>query len=83
MIDRFIKGEYGEKFNECWPVYVNKNVSLEYLKEAQAQGYRKFYWRLNYILHRFVVDWKTPWRLKQDFQKGWELLRMKRARYAE
>lgn len=82
-IDRYIAGDYGEKFNECWPFYVNKKVTLEYLREAQARGYKKFYWRPRYLWQRLVTDWKTPWRLKQDFQKGWELLKMKRARYAE
>lgn len=83
VIDRYISGKYGEGFNECWPFYVNKKVTLQYLKDAQARGYRKFYWRVRYLLQRLLIDWKTPWRLKQDFQKGLELLRMKRARYAE
>lgn len=83
VIDRYIKGEYGEHFNECWPVYVNDKVDIHYLKEAQARGYKKFYWRPRYLLQRLLIDWKTPWRLKQDVQKGWELLKMRRARYAE
>lgn len=83
VVDRYIAGEYGERFNECWPVYVNGKVTLKYLQEAQARGYRKFYWRPRYLLQRLLIDWKVPWRLKQDFQKGWELLKMKRARYAE
>lgn len=83
IIDKYINGDYGERFNECWPVYVNSKVSLDYLKEAQARGYRKYYWRPRYLAQRLIIDWKTPWRLKQDIQKGWELLKMKRARYAE
>lgn len=83
IIDKYIRGDYGERFNECWPVYVNGKVTLEYLREAQARGYRKYYWRPRYLLQRLLIDWKTPWRIKQDLQKGLELLKMKRARYAE
>lgn len=83
IIDKYIAGDYGERFNECWPVYVGKGLTLDYMKEAQARGYRKFYYRPQYIMRRLLTDWKTPWRLKQDIQKGWELLKMRRARYAE
>lgn len=83
IIDKYIRGDYGERFNECWPVYVNEKVTLKYLREAQARGYRKYYWRPRYLLQRLLIDWKTPWRIKQDLQKGLELLKMKRARYAE
>lgn len=83
VIDRYIRGEYGERFNGCWPIYVNKKVSLEYLIEAQRRGYRKYYWRPQYIFQRLLTDWKVPWRLKQDFQKAWDLIKMGRVRYFE
>jgi len=83
VVDRFIRGEYGPHFNECWPFYTNKEVSLSYLKEAQVRAYRKFYFRPSYFWHRIKTDWRIGWRVKQDFEKGRELTSLGRARYVE
>jgi radical SAM superfamily enzyme YgiQ (UPF0313 family) len=83
VVDRFIRGEYGPHFNDCWPLYHNKEVPLSYLREARGRAYKKFYFRPSYFWHRIKTDWRIDWRRKQDFEKARELLSLGRARYVE
>ena len=59
VVDRFIRGEYGPHFNECWPFYTNKEVPLSYLRDARERAYKKFYLRPLYFWHRIKTDRKS------------------------
>lgn len=83
IVDRYITGDLGEGFNENWPVYIPAGCSLERLKELQSLAYRKYYFRLSYIINRLFQDITSLTALKKDIYEGLNLLKLKRARYWE
>lgn len=72
-IDKFIKGEYGQGYQGCWPYYIPKGLTLSDLIEARNLTYRKFYFRPNYILKRIHRDCMSLVRIKRDFKEGLSL----------
>ena len=82
-IDKYIRGELGEGFNENWPVYVPKGMAVKRLKELQALAYKKYYFRPSYILERLRKDITCWAALKKDFQEALNILKMGHASYLE
>jgi len=82
-IDQYIKGNFGDNFNEAWPFYNNHQVPLKYLKEAQSRAYRKYYMTARYIFYRIKNDIKSPDALKKDFTQTMSLLKSGHAEYLE
>lgn len=74
VIDKFIKGEYGQGYQGCWPYYIPNGLTLSELIEARNLTYRKFYFRPGYILQRAVRDFTSFVKIKRDFKEGVSLL---------
>jgi radical SAM superfamily enzyme YgiQ (UPF0313 family) len=74
-IDRYIRGEFGEGFNNTWPLYVNKEMSLKYLKDAQHRAYRNYYFTPGYVWHRIKNDIKSLDAIKKDIIQVGSLLK--------
>ncbi len=79
LIDRFAKGEMGLGFQEVWPIYIPKGLTLEDLKMARRLAYYKFYFKPSYIWRRFLKDMKSFNNLKKDFLTAWSLLKYGRS----
>ncbi|MFH1202710.1 MAG: radical SAM protein [Candidatus Omnitrophota bacterium] len=74
VIDRYIKGEYGQGYQGCWPYYIPKGLSYDELIQAKRRAYKKFYFRLNYLflrLRRDIISWT---KIKRDIQEGISML---------
>ncbi|MCG2685806.1 radical SAM protein, partial [Candidatus Parcubacteria bacterium] len=82
-IDRYVRGELGEGFNENWPLYVPRGMTLEYLKEARARAYRGYYFSPNYLLRKLFQDLFSFKELKKDAGAFFDLLRLGRAKHLE
>lgn len=82
-IDRYIKGELGEGFNENWPVYIPKWASREKLEKLQFLAYKKYYFRPEYIFEKLLSDITSISALKTDFGEVCNLLKMGHASYLE
>jgi anaerobic magnesium-protoporphyrin IX monomethyl ester cyclase len=82
-VDQYIKGNFGDDFNEAWPFYNNKEVSLKALKEAQKRAYRKYYLTPSYIWHRMKTDARNLDALKKDFNQALSLVKSGHAKYLE
>jgi len=82
-IDRYIRGELGEGFNENWPLYVPEGVTLNYLKEARARAYRDYYFSPRYLLRKLFQDIFSLKELKKDVGAFFDLLRLGRAKHLE
>ena len=82
-IDKYINGEFGDHFNEAWPFYVNKNLSLDYLKEAQARAYKEYYMTPQYVWHRIKNDIRNVDAIKKDIKQGLSLFKSGHGEYLE
>jgi len=74
VVDKYILGEYGEGYEEVYPYYVPKGLTLDYLKQARSRALRKFYFRPSYIWKRIKTDFTNLHNLKRDIVQGWSLL---------
>lgn len=75
IIDKFINGELGEGYKDVWPYYVPKGLTLEALKTARSQVYRRFYFRPKYLIKRIIQDFGSLVSLKKDIRHGYALLK--------
>jgi len=73
-IDRYIKGEFGEGFNEVWPLYATKELPLKYLKEATSRAYKSYYFTPQYVWHRVKADIGSLSAIKKDITQVKSLL---------
>lgn len=78
-IDKFIKGEYGQGYEGCWPYYIPKGLTLSELINARDLAFRKFYFRFSYIMKRIIRDCMSWVKIKRDFREGFSLLIKKRS----
>lgn len=74
IIDKFIRGELGEGYKDVWPYYITRGFTIEDLKTARSQAYRRFYFRPKYIANRIIKDLRSLTRLKTDVMQGLSLL---------
>jgi len=74
VIDKFIRGEYGETYKGAWPYYIPKGITYEELIKARSEAYKKFYLRPGYIIKRVFKDIKSFTRLRFDIRHGLSLL---------
>ncbi len=73
--DRYARGEV-----KAQPVYVPNGLSRQTMEAIQKYIYRKYYFRISYLFHRFFKDIASPPRLKQDLRLGISLLFSPRTR---
>lgn len=76
LIDQFITGKLGEDYS-CWPVYVPKGITSEYIKKARARTLRKFYLGPSFFFRLFFYYLRFPSRIKYDkhlYKTGWAIL---------
>ena len=74
VIDKFVRGEYGQGYQGSWPYYVPKGFSSSELINFRNLAYRKFYFRLSYVLRRIKQDCVSTVKLKRDLKEGFSLL---------
>ncbi|MBT9165204.1 MAG: hypothetical protein DDT23_01219 [candidate division WS2 bacterium] len=74
VIDKYIRGEYGEGYKGAWPYYIPKGITYEELIEARNETYRKFYLRPTCIFRRLKKDITSFTRLKADVRHGFSLI---------
>lgn len=79
IIDKFIGGELGEGYKEVWPYYITRGLTIEDLKTARSQAYRRFYFKPKYIVTRMIRDFRSFVRLGKDIRHGYALLRYGRS----
>ncbi|MDD5005790.1 MAG: radical SAM protein [Candidatus Omnitrophica bacterium] len=79
VIDKFINGSYGEGYEGCWPYYVPRGLTQDYLIEMRDLTYRKFYLRPSYILNRIRRDFTSWVKIKRDLREGFSLFFRNRA----
>jgi len=79
IIDDFIRGKFGDGFKDSWPYYLPRGLSIDDLKKARRNAYKKFYFRPSYILKRLRKDIFSLERLKNNLKQGWSLLRYGRS----
>ncbi|OGH04393.1 MAG: hypothetical protein A2W22_05060 [Candidatus Levybacteria bacterium RBG_16_35_11] len=65
-IDIDIWDQYAKGLTSIQPVYIPNGFSLSDLREVQKDIYRKYYFRPQYIISRFISDFKSFESLKQD-----------------
>ena len=68
--DRYARGELEEQ-----PVYVPEGLTLEEMKNAQKNAYRRFYFRWQFIYKRLVQDIDSFGKLKRDAQVALSLFK--------
>ena len=74
VVDKYILGEYGEGYEECYPYYIPKGMTLGDLKEARTKALKQFYFRPAYIWKRIKTDIGSWHNIKRDIVQGWSLL---------
>ncbi|MCP3682060.1 MAG: B12-binding domain-containing radical SAM protein [bacterium] len=74
VVDRWIEGQLGNSFNQCWPRYIPDSLTLDDLHKAVAQMYRQFYMRPSFILKTLCSDLKSPKQLRNDARAAWDIL---------
>ena len=74
VIDRYVRGDYGEGYEGCWPYYIPEGLTLQDLLDAKAKALKQFYLRPSYIAKRLWRDFKSPVKLRRDIREGWSLL---------
>jgi len=79
-IDEFINGKLGSSYKGSWPYYIPKTLTLDDMIKARSDAYRRFYFRLGYIIKRFFKDITSPKFLKRDLVQGLSLLRYGRSK---
>lgn len=73
VIDKYVKGEYGQGYQGSWPYYVPAGLSSKELIEYRNLAYRKFYFRLSYVLRRIKQDCTSAVKIKRDIKEGLSL----------
>ncbi|MFC1753744.1 B12-binding domain-containing radical SAM protein [Thermoproteota archaeon] len=73
VIDKFIRGDYGQGYQGSWPYYVPKGLTQNELIGYRNLAYRKFYFRPEYILRRIGQDCTSLVKLKRDLREGLSL----------
>ncbi|MFC1646140.1 B12-binding domain-containing radical SAM protein [Candidatus Omnitrophota bacterium] len=73
VIDKYVKGEYGQGYQGCWPYYAPKGLTVSELISYRNLAYRKFYYRSGYILKRVKRDCCSVVKLKRDLKEGLSL----------
>jgi len=73
--DRYAKGKI-----EAQPVYVPNSLSRQTMEAIQKYIYRRYYFRLSYLVHRFFKDIASFPRFKQDLRLSINLLFSPRTR---
>lgn len=73
-IDSDVWEQYAKGLIANQPVYVPDGFSLFDLLEVQKDIYQKFYFRPQYIISRFLSDFKSIRSLKHDFSLALSLL---------
>lgn len=73
-IDEFALGKKGHGYAGIYPVYVPKNLDLDWLYQQRKKIMRLFYLRPSYIINRVITDITSPNKLKQDLIEGLNVL---------
>lgn len=74
VIDRYIRGEYGQGYQGCWPYYIPKGLTYEKLIEAKRLAYKKFYFRPSYLWMRLRRDLSSWTKIKRDIRDGTSMI---------
>lgn len=74
IIDHDIWDQYAKGLTSNQPVYIPNSFSLSDLIEVQKDIYRKYYFRPQYIISRFISDFKSIESLKYDVKLAFSLL---------
>lgn len=74
VIDKFIKGDYGQGYEGCWPYYIPKGLTLSELIDLRNLAFKKFYFRFSYVVKRIKRDFMSLEKIKRDFKEGFSLL---------
>lgn len=65
LVDQFIKGKLGKDFS-CWPKYIPRGLTLEYLEKARSRALRNFYLSPGFFLRLLFYYFKSPSSIKYD-----------------
>lgn len=68
--DKYARGELDEQ-----PIYVPETLSLEEMKKAQKDAYRRFYFRRRFLIQRLAHDLNSSGDLKHDILVALSLLK--------
>lgn len=73
LIDRYARKEFGEGFWGVYPVYVSRDLDVEYCASVISEIYRKFYLNLATVQKRLKRALITSDELWTDAQYFWSL----------
>ena len=70
IIDDFATGKLGDGYKDFWPYYIPKGMTIAELKEFRLLAYRKFYFRISYLIRKLLRDIFSLKKLKEDIDQA-------------